>query len=129
MRTRLYICSFLISVTLVSSGAVVGAAEPTVACRILASRFGAAVAELDARSLVNLGICVAVELGERAGAAEPPALTPGDTTSPSIPPAVVTPSEAPIESSISRPPGKYGEWHPSALWREAWPEPGPWEGR
>lgn len=104
MRVYVCVCSCVIAVALLASEARGGTAEPTAACRSLASRFETAVAQLDAKSLVDLGTCVAVELGKRAGA-EPLA----------------------AESSSSPPPRQYGEWPPSAPWMADWPPTGPWE--
>ena len=84
MRAHIFACSLFMASTLMSSGAIAGAAEPSVACRSLASRFGTAAAQLDVKSLVTLGTCVAVELGERAGTAEPLAASPGDAASESV---------------------------------------------
>src|SRR5512140_3782669 len=99
MGIRLSICSVFVSLALVSSGAAVVAAEPTAACRSLALGFGAAAAQLDAQSLVNLGTCVVVEIGARAGAADTPAASPGGPASQPSLPTVEGPSVAPIESS------------------------------
>jgi len=126
---RAYFCTYslFLALTLMSSGAIAGAAEPSAACRSLASRFGTAAAQLDAKSLVDLATCVAVELGERAGTAEPLAASPGGTTAESVPRMVLAPFAAPAESGSSPPPLLYGAWPPSAPWMAHWPPTGPWE--
>jgi hypothetical protein len=127
MRVYFCICSISFALALVSSGAIAGAAGPTAACRSLASRFGTAAAQLDAKSLVTLGTCVAAELGERAAAAEPSAASPEAASPQPLPPTVVRPSPAPVDGSSSPPPLPYGEWPPSAPWIAHWPLTGPWE--
>ena len=92
MRGPFCTCSLFIALALMSSGAIAGAAEPSAACRSLAARFGTAAAPFDAKSLVDLGICVAVELGDRAASAEPFAAAQGSTPPQPLPPPVVTPS-------------------------------------
>jgi len=127
MRAYIWVCSLFMALTLMSSGALAGAAEPSAACRSLASRFGTAAAQLDVKSLVDLGTCVAVELGERAGTAEPLAASPGGTASEPVPRTALAPFAAPAESGSSPPPRRYGAWPPSAPWMENWPLTGPWE--
>lgn len=127
MRVSCCTCALFIALTLTSSGAIAGAAEPSAACRSLASRFGTAAAQLDAKSLVDLATCVAVELGERAGTAEPLAASPGDTASESVTRTALAPFAAPAESGSSPPPRQYGAWPPSAAWMENWPPTGPWQ--
>jgi len=130
MRAHVCLCSLCLAFALMSSGALAGAAEPSAACRSLASRFGTAAAQLDAKSLVTLETCVAVELGERAAAAEPVAVSPGDAPSPlpqPLPPTVMAPSPGPVDRSSLPPPLPYGGWPPSAPWIAHWPLTGPWE--
>lgn len=127
MRADVCVCSLVIAWTLMSSGAVAQSAEPSAACRSLASRFGTAAAQLDAKSLVTLGTCAAVELAERADAAAPMAASPEGPVPQSVPGMVRAPFAAPAESGSSPPPRQYGEWPPSEPWAAHGPPTGPWE--
>jgi hypothetical protein len=103
------------------------AAEPSPACRALASQFATAPATLDAQALVRLGTCVTTELAARAGAvaapsaAEPGASSPEAPTPEGNPSALVPPNVFPsppvpspvMPSPVIPPPEEAGQVAPS----------------
>jgi hypothetical protein len=100
-------------------------AAPSEACRILAARFAAAPEQLDLKALATLGICLTGEIGERVGAAEQAEAAQPESAPPpeAIPPPA--PPEPPAPPPAAPPTRPYGDWPPSAAWREIWP-PSPW---
>jgi hypothetical protein len=91
------------------------AAEPSDICRDLAGQFAKAPAELDARYLAALMLCVSTEVGERLQVAQvmPPASVQAETA-----PA---PAPAPEESAAPPPRRMYGDWPQPSPWVGDWP--------
>jgi hypothetical protein len=121
---RLSACSLFVFLGLASWAVDVAAAEPSESCRDLAARFATAPAQLDAKSLAKLGGCITNELGERAGAVEPP--TPPEGAAPPPPPEPAVPPPAPGVGTSSPLARRYGDWPLPAPWTEYWPSPNPW---
>ncbi|MFB3816264.1 MAG: hypothetical protein ACE147_01260 [Candidatus Methylomirabilales bacterium] len=129
-------------------------AEPSEACRLLASRFAAAPATVEPAELVNLTNCVATELAARTGVepgvaapqqAVPPAPPPNVFPSPPVPsPSVPSPvipgpdqsGQAPAQpaqpagpAASPAPPAPQPPQAPASRPRRffgQWPPPAPW---
>jgi len=124
----LIVCSLFVSLGMAFWELDASAAEPTEACRALAARFSTAPGQLDLKSLATLGICVTMELGERAGATEPSTAPPGGAGPPPSSPEVGGPPPAPGVNATPPPPRQYGAWPTPPSWTgtESWPSPNPW---
>jgi hypothetical protein len=107
MKARLA-AGLLIGAVWLMLGAGIAQAEPTEACRLLASRFAAAPASVDPRELVDLSSCVVTELAVRAGGIEPSASQqPPPSAPPNVFPSPPVPSP-PVPSPVIPTPEQSG---------------------
>ena len=124
IRLRVGATVLLLWVTLL---AVRGAdAEPSESCRNLAARFAAGPEQLDLKALATLGTCLATEIVERVGAAEPSPAPGGEAPAQQSPQAEASPPPASREGSSPPQARRYGDWPLPAPWTENWPSPNPW---
>jgi hypothetical protein len=112
--TRIGVSVVLVGLSLFALGVGSVDAEPSAACRDLAAQFGSAPAQLDARSLAALMLCVSSEVGDRLGA---PRIAPA--SSPGVEPSSAPPPE---QQSTPAPRKMYGDWPQPSPWGESWPK-------
>ena len=100
-------------------GVGTAAADSSESCRGLADHFAKAPAELDARYLAALMLCVSTEIGERLQITQVmPPIT--QAMPPTSPQAEAAPGPAP-EQPAAPPRRTYGDWPKLSPWTGDWP--------
>ncbi len=116
-HNALWICSTLITISLLGWAVRPAVADVSDACRGLSGRFANAAEEMGTRSLAALLLCVSKEIGQRVGVAM---ATPPETAPPAVEEA---PAPSPESQAPTTPPNKpYGDWPQPAPWGGGWPQ-------